>query len=135
MTNEERYDAMRDEIIDLKNIINRQQAIVEKSEKVEYIADKTIATLQAENERLEVENQSLRGAANSLKMHYEEAHAEIERYKGVIKILEKDVAAAKSEAVKEFAMKLKCGVPQETGVIRCSDIDNLVKETVGENNE
>lgn len=38
----------------------------------------------------------------------------------------------KSEAVKEFAARLKCGVPQETGVIRCSDIDNLVKEMVGE---
>ena len=31
----------------------------------------------------------------------------IERYKGVIKILEKDVATAKSEAVKEFAERLK----------------------------
>ena len=38
----------------------------------------------------------------------------------------------KSEAVKEFAVRLKCGVPQETGVIRCSDVDKLVKEMVGE---
>lgn len=37
----------------------------------------------------------------------------------------------KSEAIKEFAVRLKCGVPKETGVIRCSDIDNLVKEMVG----
>lgn len=37
----------------------------------------------------------------------------------------------KSEAIKEFAVRLKCGVQQETGVIRCSDIDNLVKEMVG----
>lgn len=41
----------------------------------------------------------------------------------------------KSEAVKEFARRLKCGVPQETGVIRCSDVDNLVKEMVGDDNE
>ena len=41
-------------------------------------------------------------------------------------------ARIKSEAVKEFAVRLKCGVPQETGVIRCSDVDNLVKEIVGE---
>lgn len=40
----------------------------------------------------------------------------------------------KSEAVKEFARRLKCGVPQETGVIRCSDVDNLVKEMVGDDN-
>lgn len=38
----------------------------------------------------------------------------------------------KTEAIKEFARRLKCGVPQEYGVIRCSDIDNLVKEMVGE---
>ena len=38
----------------------------------------------------------------------------------------------KTEAYKEFARRLKCGVPQETGVIRCSDIDNLLKEMVGE---
>lgn len=37
----------------------------------------------------------------------------------------------RAEAVKEFAERLKCGVPQETGVIRCSDVDNLVKEMVG----
>lgn len=41
----------------------------------------------------------------------------------------------KSEAVKEFAKRLKCGVPQETGVIRCADVDNLVKEMVGGKNE
>ena len=40
----------------------------------------------------------------------------------------------KSEAYKEFARRLKCGVPQETGVIRCSDVDNLSKELAGENN-
>lgn len=33
-----------------------------------------------------------------------------------------------AEAVKEFARKLKCGVPQETGVIRCNDIANTLKE-------
>ena len=38
----------------------------------------------------------------------------------------------KSEAIKEFAVNLKCGVPQENGVIRCSDVDNLVKEMVGD---
>ena len=38
----------------------------------------------------------------------------------------------KVEAYKEFASRLKCGVPQATGVIRCSDVDNRVKEMVGE---
>ena len=40
-----------------------------------------ITQQQAEYENLKVENQSLRSAANSLKMHYEEAQAEIERLK------------------------------------------------------
>lgn len=41
--------------------------------------------------------------------------------------LQNYIQEAKSEAIKEFARKLKCGVPQETGVIRCADIDNFVK--------
>ena len=44
----------------------------------------------------------------------------------------KTVEEIKSEAYKEFTSRLKCGVPQETGIIRCSDVDNLVKETAGE---
>ena len=39
-------------IVDQHKEINRLQARVEKCEKVEHFADKTIATLQAENERL-----------------------------------------------------------------------------------
>ena len=80
-----------------------------------------------------------------LQERYEEAQAEIESLKifrgyaekraSDYKTMRDKYLNAKSEAVKEFAMKLKCGVPQETGVIRCSDIDNLVKEMVGENND
>ena len=84
-------------------LITRQQAIVEKAEKVEYFADKTIATLQAENERLQFENQSLRSAANSLKMHYKEAQEKIERLEEQIVEVSKMI---KSEAVKEFAERL-----------------------------
>ena len=43
-----------------------------------------ITQQQAENENLKVENQSLRSAANSLKMHYEEAQAEIERLQNIL---------------------------------------------------
>ena len=42
--------------------------------------------------------------------------------------LSNEILEIKSEAIKEFAERLKCGVPQETGVIRCADVDNLVKE-------
>lgn len=53
----------------------------------------------------------------------EELKAEIERYKGVIKLLEKDVA----EAYKDFAEELKSML----GVKNFSVIDELVKEKVG----
>lgn len=86
---------------------------------------------QTDNESLKVENQSLRGAANSLKMHYEEAQAEIERlenallalmnYLNIIGCDKSDVsfikiatdlnkqirANIKAKAVKEFVEKLK----------------------------
>lgn len=50
------------------------------------------------------------------------------------KLLQK-LQQAKSEAIKEFARELKCGVPQETGIIRCKDIDTLVKEMTEGNND
>ena len=39
--------------------------------------------------------------------------AEIERYKGVIRLLEKDVADAKAEAVREFAERLKSRIRKD----------------------
>ena len=69
--------------------------------------------------------------------------ADIERYKGVIKLLEKDVAEAKAEGFKELAVLLKqyvesnqvqttffggkCFIDKDT-------IDNFLKERAGENN-
>ena len=58
-----------------------------------------ITRQQREIENLKVENQSLRSAANSLKMHYEEAQAEIER----LKHCEFDVAL---KAREDFAAKI-----------------------------
>ena len=107
-----------------------------------------ITRQQAENENLKVENQSLRSAANSLKMHYEEAQAEIESlkiFRGYAKKRASDYKTmrdkylnAKSEAVKEFAERLKY-VWWENGYespdVDFDDfIDNLIKEMVGEDN-
>lgn len=36
------------------------------------------------------------------------------------------------EALKNFAVKLKCGVPQDTGVIRCKDVDFCLGERLRE---
>lgn len=70
---------------------------------------------QAENENLEVENQSLRSAANSLKMHYEEAQAEIERLKNYELVVSVQDTLNTLRSLKDF-------------------IDNLLKEMVGEDN-
>lgn len=58
--------------------------------------------------------------------------AEIERYKGVIKILENDVANAKYEAIKEFSERLKIKVKMYNSedVDEGDLIDDLL--TVGE---
>ena len=63
--------------------------------------------------------------------------AEIERLNGSVIVnnimeIEKIKRKTKSEAYKEFASRLKCGVPQEYGVISCYDVDNLVKEMAGD---
>ena len=100
-----------------------------------------ITRQQSEIERLQKEVNLVSIQFQDIQEHYEEAQAEIERLEKVlngrdqlVNALNKCYNQAKSEAVKEFARRLKCGVPQETGVIRCSDIDNLVKEMEGENN-
>lgn len=62
----------------------------------------------------------------------EKAKAEIERRKAekvkLHTLIPKMLVEAKSEAYREFALDLKCGVPQETGVIRCADVDNTLNE-------
>lgn len=61
--------------------------------------------------------------------------AEIEKLKGstiVSNIMESQriKREAKAEAYKEFATQLKCGVPYDTGVIRCKDVDEILKKMI-----
>ena len=104
---------------------------------------KVVTRQQAEIENLKVENQSLRGAANSLKMHYEKAQAEIERLKESLNIELENFATEydnkiKAEAIKEFAERLKDMSEhfweEKENFVSEEQIDNLVKEMVGENN-
>lgn len=119
-----------------------------------------------ENENLKVENQSLRSAANSFKMHYEEAQAEIERLKSCVKSEDEvkeiakrtmeplvkeitreqiDIAVklAKTEAYKEFTEKFKEFMHNkfraldeyEFKYVTERDINNFIKERLGENND
>ena len=131
--------------LNLFDLINRQKAIIEKSEKVEHFADKIIETANAEIENLKVENQSLRSAANSLKMHYEEAQAENERLKESLNIELENFATEydnkiKAEAYKECiekVRKLAVGMHPCSDELRVfdNDLDNLLKELMGENND
>ena len=57
--------------------------------------------------------------------------AEIERYKGVIKILENDVAHAKYDAIHKLVMKLKDRVVSKYEYVQIdifNELDDLVKE-------
>ena len=44
----------------------------------------------------------------------------------------KTAEQVRTEAYKEFAIRLKCGVSITSGIITCDDIDNLLKEMVGD---
>ena len=96
--------------------VNRSVTMREKTLRI-------VEEKQAEIERLKIENQAFRSAANSYKLHYNEV---------------------RTEAIKEFANKLKkhsrkmqssefSGDYWDVAVL-VEDIDDLVKEMVGENN-
>ena len=115
-----------------------------------------ITRQQTEIESLKVENQSLRGAANSLKMHYEEAQAEIDSLKifrgyagkraSDYRTMRDKYLNAKSEAYKECLAKVKnyikthCnpyGKPDfdyDTSIKIFNFIDNFAKEMAGDDN-
>ena len=109
------------------NFINRQKVIIEKSEKVEQFANKTIETANAEIEKLNIELQSMRNAANSYKMHYEKAQAKIEKL--TLEIEEANEADRKSaiQALKESKenAKLFC---EATNHIKSEAINEFEKE-------
>ena len=97
---------------------------------------------QAEIEKLNVELVGMRGACESYKMHYDNAQAEIERLNGRVEATEISkqkllscFETAKSEAIKEFAERLKelatsitLGGKYRYDVATKECIDNLVKE-------
>ena len=132
--------------------INRQKEEIERLRKEsddkeraytkEYILRKE---MKEEINRLTVELQAMRGAANSYKMHYEKAQAEIESLKEENIILSQKRAnifeiisaydRGRTEAIKEFAERLK--KKYEKHIICSCDIlnnemDNLVKEMTQE---
>ena len=82
----------------------------------ECVYQKENENIKSEIERLKIENQSLRVVANSYKLHYNEAG---------------------TEAIKEFAERLKSSIYINTNLLvyQCEEvesmIDDIVKEMVG----
>ena len=92
--------------------------------------------------RLTVELQAMRGSANSYKMHYEDAQAEIEKLQirnktlaAITKNYDWKFANAKYEAIKEFAERLKL---RFSGTLYCNGgtvaraVDKIIKEMTQE---
>ena len=90
---------------DCLSLINRQKAEIYRYKGAIKTFERDVSAAYAEIERLGIELQSMRSAANSYKMHYE---------------------TAKSEAIKEFAYFVID--KSRNGVIYASDIPDLVKE-------
>ena len=108
---------------DSLDLINHKQELLDAAIAGQETLQKALAEKEKEIEDLKAENQSLRTAVNSYKLHYNEA---------------------KAEAYKEFAEKLKNKIKTEcnpygkpifdydTSLAIMRYIDNLLKEMVGE---
>lgn len=120
--------------------MTEEQIIKALEERIKALKDdyKRLQALDAPMDCFEESHiDNIRVLSNALDL-INRTRAENERYKGVIKLLEKDVADAKSEAYKEFAEGLKeiSREHSETNarIVYELQIDNLVKERVGEAN-
>ncbi len=139
---EEMEDTLLEEIRKLREKLEHLQG--EREVLLEDIKSSSnqVIEQQAEIEKLNVELVGMKGACNSYKMHYDNAKAEIEELN--IRLRKErhqfeDVAkmhnVIRAEAIKEFVNILKKDTFRvDTGelVIEFNDIDNLVKEMVGE---
>ena len=123
----------------LLRIINRQEQELRKCENVERLADKTIATLQAENESLKAEVERLKRSINISQHLLSNAYDSIEQLSNFIENI-------KAEAYKEIIELAKSrkrivdvsptfGYEVFEEVVTIKDIDNLLNEKLGGTNE
>ena len=100
-----------------------QTCIFSDNQKIQGVIDGSLDIInrqKAEIERLQAYHDDMESAIYS----FREDHAKVKFFKGEIK----------SEAIKEFAERLKEDCPANLLVIHFDAIDNLVKEMVGDNN-
>ena len=125
---------------DVLDLINRLQAEVEELRaEVNHYANESDAILadidfrDAENERLRAEIKRLKKDSNSLIFNLIPA-----RGRGKTSVLKIKIEEIKAEAYKEFAERLKERNRGKTsgcvGWVDFDDIDNLLKELVGDSN-
>ena len=130
------------------DLINRQEKLIKKLEKVEYFADKTITTLQAENERLKEDVSKARRKALleafSKFAGHSDYHGDTILCKLKCMAEGKEVGNAKplnkseikAEAYKEIAERIKLEFYYEFDElipsIMADKIDNIVNELIGE---
>lgn len=117
-------------IRDCFGFINRQQAEIERLQSLCTAKDVIIKEQEAESERLKNSIIALMSYLDILGADKTDTSF-INQATEFNKQIRADI---KSEAIKEFAAKLKCGVSITSGVITCADIDNLLTEMVGEQN-
>ena len=112
------FNGKRPEIYihDIIDLINRQEALIDKLEKVEHFADKTIATLQAENESLKAEVERLNNNISAMAT-----------------TLSTSARATRHEAYKEYHKKFEKNIKDVKVTLgQTWEIHNALKKTLNE---
>lgn len=139
---------------DALDLINSLETENEKNENIIRIADKTIATLNAEIRHLDQESDILRADVENLNRICDEVNAENESLKAEVERLNNNISAmsttlstsaraTRHEAYKEFAERLKekkrkmldydeAGFSSKITVVSIEEIDNILNELVGD---
>lgn len=110
--------------------------IVNKAEEIINIQKAKIEELKAENEKSKCKICTLEGSIETLKEMNEQLGVDVDRKYNLICKLEEDLRDSKSNAIKEFAERLKLKLQWDCEfsdkLVFENDIDNLVKEMTEE---
>ena len=118
-------------------LINRQKAQIESLNAVHADAIESLRLAAEANKDMSVELDAMRGAANSYKMHYEEAQAELADLREIVFMDRSEaIKNLKAEAIKEFAEAVKMEFYREFDKVipsvMADKIDTIVKEMTEE---
>lgn len=128
--------------IDLIDLIDRQQAEIERLQKEVNLVSIQFQDLQERYEEAQTEIERLKEESSDKERAYTDEYCLRKEWRDKCRQLLIEKQTAKSEAVKEFVERLKeksyktirnYGLTKD--VVEVCDIDNLVKEMVGDNNE